>query len=271
MHRTGYATALTKSVLHGIVRGTINVIQNKGKFISSFVSAFVSSAFSSGRNTFASLGEGAIVARTTVMALVGGVTYELTGGKFGNGAVTAAFVHLFNMEFDFLDKALKGLSNGLNKLGNKSGEIMNDIGKGFNSITNSITKISPTRALSLIGGGLQAGTGIILITTGAGAPLGYWLVTLGSNNIISAVSGYNPMQEAISAATGSEQAGRIIYMTIDLGSSGAALMVKTTRIARTPIGSIMYTQRAYQNMSRGQAGIESLVATGTFYSGTSSK
>ena len=51
----------------------------------------------------------------------------------------------------------------------------------------------------------------------------------------------------------------------------AALMVKTTQIVRTPIGFIMYTQRAYQNMSKGQLIIESLVATGTIYSGLSSK
>jgi hypothetical protein len=55
----------------------------------------VSSAFSIGKKTF---GEGAVAARTAVMALVGGVTSSLTGGKFLNGAVSAAFVHLFNAE-----------------------------------------------------------------------------------------------------------------------------------------------------------------------------
>jgi hypothetical protein len=32
------------------------------------------------------------------MAMVGGATSEITGGKFANGAVTGAFVHLFNSE-----------------------------------------------------------------------------------------------------------------------------------------------------------------------------
>ena len=91
----GYTAALTKSILHGIVRGAINVIQSGGKFLSSFASGFVSSAFSVGRRTF---GEGAVAARTAIMALVGGVTSSLTGGKFLNGAVSAAFVHLFNAE-----------------------------------------------------------------------------------------------------------------------------------------------------------------------------
>ena len=53
--------------------------------------------------------------------------------------------------------------------------------------------------------------------------------------------------------------------------SKAALMVKATQIARSPIGSTMYTQRAYQSMSRGQAAIESGVASGTIHSGLSSK
>jgi len=51
----------------------------------------------------------------------------------------------------------------------------------------------------------------------------------------------------------------------------AALMVKTIQIARTPIGFIMYTQRAYQSMSRGQVFTEGFVAFGTINTGLSSK
>jgi len=35
------------------------------------------------------------------MAVVGGTVSELTGGKFANGAVSGAFVHLFNAERGF--------------------------------------------------------------------------------------------------------------------------------------------------------------------------
>jgi len=91
----GYTAALTKAVMHGIVRGVINVIQNGGRFISAFASAFVSSAFSVGRYTF---GRAAVFARTAVMAMVGGFASVISGGKFLNGAVSAAFVHLFNAE-----------------------------------------------------------------------------------------------------------------------------------------------------------------------------
>jgi len=111
----GYAAALTKAVMHGIVRGVINVIQNGGKFFSAFASAFVSSAFSVGRYTF---GRAAVFARTAVMATVGGFASVISGGKFLNGAVSAAFVHLFNAERgNFVKRARKrALQLSVNKI-----------------------------------------------------------------------------------------------------------------------------------------------------------
>jgi hypothetical protein len=41
---------------------------------------------------------GNIMVRTTVAAVVGGTASELGGGKFANGAMTAAVQHLFNGE-----------------------------------------------------------------------------------------------------------------------------------------------------------------------------
>jgi hypothetical protein len=90
--------AREKAVMHGIVRGVIHVIQNGGQFISAFASAFVSSAFSVGRYTF---GRAAVFARTAVMAMVGGFASVISGGKFLGGAVSAAFVHLFNGEWSY--------------------------------------------------------------------------------------------------------------------------------------------------------------------------
>jgi hypothetical protein len=52
-------------------------------------------AFALGRNV---LGQGAIIARTAISAVVGGAASVITGGKFLSGAVSAAFVHLFNAE-----------------------------------------------------------------------------------------------------------------------------------------------------------------------------
>ena len=40
----------------------------------------------------------AVMSRTTIAAIVGGTVSRITGGKFANGAVTAAMAHLFNQE-----------------------------------------------------------------------------------------------------------------------------------------------------------------------------
>lgn len=39
-----------------------------------------------------------LIGRTVVAAMVGGLSSKMTGGTFTNGAMTAAFVHLFNAE-----------------------------------------------------------------------------------------------------------------------------------------------------------------------------
>ena len=44
-------------------------------------------------------GYGTMVGRTSIMAIIGGTFAKLGGGKFANGAMSAAFVHLFNAEF----------------------------------------------------------------------------------------------------------------------------------------------------------------------------
>ena len=62
--------------------------------------------------------------RTVIMGVVGGTASALGGGKFANGAVSGAFVHMFNGEFDTLGKALKGLWS-------KKGQIVSDTGKGL--------------------------------------------------------------------------------------------------------------------------------------------
>ncbi len=43
-------------------------------------------------------GAGKVFARTAIAATAGGISAELGGGKFANGALSAAFVHLFNGE-----------------------------------------------------------------------------------------------------------------------------------------------------------------------------
>jgi len=92
-HTQGHAgAALFKAAAHGVSRALIAKAQGQ-KMSSAFWSGFASSAFSVGNR-----GYGNITGRTLIMATVGGTVSQLTGGKFANGAVTGAFVHLFNTE-----------------------------------------------------------------------------------------------------------------------------------------------------------------------------
>jgi hypothetical protein len=87
-------------------------------FLSGFASGFMSSAFALGRNV---LGQSAIIARTAISAIIGGVSSMLAGGKFLNGAVSAAFVHMFNAE-------QKGFAEGVKEFGRM-------LGRAFKVIT----------------------------------------------------------------------------------------------------------------------------------------
>jgi len=94
-----------KSALHGLSRGIISMAQG-GTFKSGFASGFSSSFFSPGTTIGSdSLGDtGGFGLRTSIAAIVGGTASKLGGGKFSNGAVSGAFVHMFNAEQALMGK-----------------------------------------------------------------------------------------------------------------------------------------------------------------------
>jgi hypothetical protein len=90
-----------KTVAHGFVGGAISVASG-GDFKSGFLAAGVSQAFSA-LGLYDGLGAtenpqgwGGYVYNAAVAGVVGGTTSSLSGGDFGNGAMTAAFGRLFN-------------------------------------------------------------------------------------------------------------------------------------------------------------------------------
>jgi hypothetical protein len=134
-HTGGKVTAtLFKAVAHGISRAIITKAQG-GRWSSGFWSGFASSAFSVGTK-----GYGGITGRTMIMAVVGGTVSELTGGKFANGAVSGAFVHLFNAEGGTLSKIWKGLTGGISKVYDRKDEILSDAKTGLNAHVKDIPK-----------------------------------------------------------------------------------------------------------------------------------
>lgn len=96
-----------RAFLHGLAGGALNLAAG-ARFGEGFLGAFGGS-FASARlgrsNSFKELagvpGDGdalGMIKRTAVAAVVGGTVSRVGGGKFENGAVTAAFGHLFNDE-----------------------------------------------------------------------------------------------------------------------------------------------------------------------------
>ncbi len=133
------------------------------------------------------------------MAIVGGTAAAIGGGKFANGAMSAAFVHMFNAEYDTLSKALKGLWS-------KKGQIVSDIGKGFKGYLHGYRQVrdnSPWYARGMLKVSMTA------VEMGATAGLapelkfvydansGVWMDTIPVSpigvleNIASSVSGYD--------------------------------------------------------------------------------
>jgi len=79
-----------RAVLHGLSRAVIAKAQG-GRWSAGFWSGFASSALSPLASSASTL-EG----KVALSAIVGGTASELGGGKFANGAVTAAFVMMYN-------------------------------------------------------------------------------------------------------------------------------------------------------------------------------
>ncbi|SMN00333.1 Rhs family protein [uncultured Candidatus Thioglobus sp.] len=90
----GMETGISKNIAHGFSQGATSQIMG-GNFKDGFTGGFVGSAAGG------MMGKGdnwSDIAGRTAISAAGGVAAELGGGKFSNGARSAAFVHLFNAE-----------------------------------------------------------------------------------------------------------------------------------------------------------------------------
>jgi RHS repeat-associated protein len=94
------ADIAVKSAIHGVAQGALATAQG-GEFGPAFLAASFSHAVGGGMQATDILngeGFGLLAARTLSAAVAGGTAAVIGGGKFANGAMTAAFVHLFNAE-----------------------------------------------------------------------------------------------------------------------------------------------------------------------------
>ncbi|GAA4107137.1 hypothetical protein GCM10022414_38040 [Zhongshania borealis] len=107
---------------HAVTGGVLSVMQG-GKFGHGFASAGLTKGFMKyagiGINTHQNWYH--VAGRTTIAAVIGGTISDTTGGKFANGAVTAAFAHLLNAE---------GLGRKLNEALPDAGDVARTLFKG---------------------------------------------------------------------------------------------------------------------------------------------
>jgi len=100
----GYGVATMKALAHGTSRALIAKAQGQNES-AGFWSGFSSSGF-------AATEEMGAIKGTMVTATVSGTVSEMTGGKFANGAMTGAFIHLFN---DYADSYASKIAFGNRK------------------------------------------------------------------------------------------------------------------------------------------------------------
>jgi RHS repeat-associated protein len=92
---------LERVAAHGITGGVLNGVSSKlenGSFRDGFLAGAAAEGASVGINLVPGDSQIAVAERTVLSAAVGGTAAELGGGKFANGAVTAAFLRLYNEE-----------------------------------------------------------------------------------------------------------------------------------------------------------------------------
>ncbi|CAA2142196.1 FG-GAP-like repeat-containing protein [Hyphomicrobium sp. ghe19] len=90
---SGVGKIATKALVHGVVGGALSMSQG-----GSFFEGFAANAMGAGAGLLTvgtSIGSN-IYLDTLAVATVGGLASEITGGKFVNGAITAAFANLYN-------------------------------------------------------------------------------------------------------------------------------------------------------------------------------
>jgi RHS repeat-associated protein len=93
--------AAVKGAIHGVVGGALSLAQG-GEFVDGFV-ANAAGAFAGvmAEGVFGPAGTGGLqerFGRIAAAGIAGGTASQLTGGKFANGAITAAFAQMWNGE-----------------------------------------------------------------------------------------------------------------------------------------------------------------------------
>lgn len=190
----GFWNEVGRATAHGALGGAVEEARG-GQFRHGFYAGFVGSAAGSivASGPLGKIGgPGGIALRTAIVAVAGGTAAELGGGKFANGALTAAFQHLFNHESGRIGALLKQRQQLLNDIGELDADIaMGEyVSLSHKLATDIVEWVGIGKAVS---GGLKLGKGV-------------W-------GLLSKVSfgGYNsPAQKMINASLVQEAGGKVL-------------------------------------------------------------
>ncbi len=154
---------------HAVTGGILSVLQG-GKFGHGFASAGLTKGFmkytgigiDSHRNWYH------IAGRTTIAAVIGGTISDVTGGKFANGAITAAFAHLLNAERSVAQRNRRNDGGWLAKTSmtpRQSLERLNEASGATSSLASAATLVCPL--CTPFTGPLAFASGVLEFTTDA--------------------------------------------------------------------------------------------------------
>ncbi|MEO0442474.1 MAG: FG-GAP-like repeat-containing protein [Pseudomonadota bacterium] len=134
---------------HSFAGGVIAKLQG-GQFGHGFFSAgFTKGVMGAANFDYSNRNRAVVAGRTAVAAMVGGTVSEVTGGKFANGARTAAIGHLFNQELsaEAQANAQKADTQPVNE-----GGCAAPICKAYQALYNSLTQDQQEALTSAING-----------------------------------------------------------------------------------------------------------------------
>jgi len=196
---------LARATAHGTLGGAVEEAQG-GEFRHGFYAGFAGSEVGSvvGSGPLGKIGGPAGIAlRTAIAAVAGGTAAELGGGKFANGALTAAFQHLFNHEGGNIRALMKQRQQLLNDMR----ALDEDIATGeYVSLSHKLA----TDIVEWVGVGKA-------VAGGAKLAKGIW----GLLRQMS-VRGYNyPAQQVINSSLAGEAAWKVVDHIVDEGAKKA--------------------------------------------------
>lgn len=163
---------------HGVLGGVTNTLMGgkfKDGFISAAAGAYAGTSGLIGKIAGSGVIPNTVSTRTAIAGVIGGTVSEVSGGKFANGAYSAAFGHLFNTEnalANFLaehDGIRNGIANFMNGFAGFADGISFGASKRMSDAMYGAGQWAPQDDSYYVGGEV---TGVVASTLASGGSVG---------------------------------------------------------------------------------------------------